>query len=172
MDEESLKKAQEIAEFMRNKRLGSASNNLNFQNSRGEQTKPAGSSFQINRWTEPGWGNSMHYWKCPRCDGNDLYYAPRQVSTYGLGRQFDGFDADSELDQVGFVQRPVERNVLLCKNCGEKAVRHTRVKTSAELEREKQVNREIRESGVIWAILGVLGFFGLCFFVVVWGLFS
>lgn len=68
------------------------------------------------------------YWYCPRCQSKDLYRAPRQVGSVGIGRAFDGFDSDSDLESIGLVQRPLELQVWLCRNCGERAVHQKQVK--------------------------------------------
>ena len=91
------------------------------------------------------------YWHCPRCSSKDLYKAPRQVGTMGFGRSFDGFDSNPDLESVGFAQRSLEKEVLLCRACGERAVYVKRVKhyTKAE-QKSNDVN-----FGIFMLVIGI-----------------
>lgn len=166
-DGESRKKAQEIVEFMRRVSFSKKGNHSDSQNSQDEPRGQSASSIDSNPWTESGWGNKMYFWKCPRCDGYDLFRAPRQVGSIGIGREFDGFDTDADLDQAGFVLRSFQRNVLLCKMCGERALRYSRDRNSRELIRAARESNELWNSGAPYALLG----FGLLIYLIVWALF-
>lgn len=96
------------------------------------------------------------HWYCPRCRGKDLYRAPRQVGSFGLGRAFDGFDSDSDAESIGFSQRSLEMQVWLCRNCGERAVYQKQIKHLTPEEEESSDKN-----------FGILMFaFALLFFVV------
>ena len=57
------------------------------------------------------------YWICPRCDQRDNYYhAPRVVGQIGIARGFEIGDAE----YLGGGAQSVEKEVALCKNCGER----------------------------------------------------
>lgn len=57
------------------------------------------------------------YWICPRCDQRDNYYhAPRVVGQVGIARGFEIGDAEF----IGGGAQSVEKDVALCKNCGER----------------------------------------------------
>jgi hypothetical protein len=75
------------------------------------------------------------YWICPRCDQRDNYYlAPRVVGQIGIARGFE--IGDSEF--IGGGAQSVEKEVALCKNCGER-VKYVDaiVEYSAEETRER-----------------------------------
>lgn len=57
------------------------------------------------------------YWICPRCDSKDTYFAPRIVGQVGVARPFE----IGEFDVAGGVARSVEKDVALCRTCGERA---------------------------------------------------
>ena len=80
------------------------------------------------------------YWICPRCDQRDNYYlAPRVVGQVGIARGFE--IGDSEF--IGGGAQSVEKEVALCKNCGE------RVKFIAEIvEYSAEEKRERGKQGV------------------------
>jgi len=80
------------------------------------------------------------YWICPRCDQRDNYYrAPRVVGQVGIARGFEIGDADF----VGGGTQSVEKEVELCKNCGE------RVKFVAEvIEYSLEETRERGKQGI------------------------
>ena len=80
------------------------------------------------------------YWICPRCDQRDNYYlAPRVVGQVGIARGFE--IGDSEF--IGGGAQSVEKEVALCKNCGE------RVKFVAEIvEYSAEEKRERGKQGV------------------------
>jgi hypothetical protein len=80
------------------------------------------------------------YWICPRCDQRDNYYhAPRVVGQVGIARGFEIGDAE----YLGGGAQSVEKEVALCKNCGE------RVKYVAEIvEYSAEETRERGKQGV------------------------
>ena len=80
------------------------------------------------------------YWICPRCDQRDNYYhAPRVVGQIGIARGFEIGDAE----YLGGGAQSVEKEVALCKNCGE------RVKYVAEIvEYSAEETRERGKQGV------------------------
>ena len=80
------------------------------------------------------------YWICPRCDQRDNYYfAPRVVGQVGMARGFEIGDAEF----IGGGAHSVEKEVALCKNCGE------RVKYIAEvIEYSAEETREQAKQGV------------------------
>lgn len=54
---------------------------------------------------------------CPRCDQRDNFYlAPRVVGQIGIARGFEIGDSDF----IGGGAQSVEKEVELCKNCGER----------------------------------------------------
>lgn len=57
------------------------------------------------------------YWICPRCDSRDTYFAPRVVGQVGMARPFE----IGNVDMAGGVARNVEKDVALCKECGERS---------------------------------------------------
>ena len=77
---------------------------------------------------------------CPRCDQRDNYYlAPRVVGQVGIARNFEIGDAEF----IGGGAQSVEKEVELCKNCGE------RVKYVAEVvEYSPEESRERAKQGV------------------------
>lgn len=77
---------------------------------------------------------------CPRCDQRDNFYlAPRVVGQIGVARGFEIGDAEF----VGGGAQSVEKEVELCKNCGE------RVKYIAEVvEYSAEESRERAKQGV------------------------
>ena len=77
---------------------------------------------------------------CPRCEQRDNYYlAPRVVGQIGIARNFEIGDAEF----IGGGAQPVEKEVELCKNCGE------RVKYVAPVvEYSAEENRERAKQGV------------------------
>ena len=80
------------------------------------------------------------YWVCPRCETrDDYYYAPRVVGQVGIARGFE--IGDSEF--IGGGAQSVEKEVALCKKCGE------RVKFVAEIvEYSAEETRERGKQGV------------------------
>jgi hypothetical protein len=80
------------------------------------------------------------YRVCPRCDQRDNYYlAPRVVGQVGIARNFEIGDAEF----IGGGAQSVEKEVELCKNCGE------RVKFVAEIvEYSAEETRERGKQGV------------------------
>ena len=54
------------------------------------------------------------FWKCPRCDSNEVYFAKRQIGQFGVLR--DGPNA-----QDSIMSKSIEADVGLCKNCGERS---------------------------------------------------
>ena len=80
------------------------------------------------------------YWICPRCETrDDYYYAPRVVGQVGIARGFE--IGDSEF--FGGGAQSVEKEVALCKKCGE------RVKFVAEIvEYSAEETRERGKQGV------------------------
>ena len=80
------------------------------------------------------------YWHCPRCSSKDLYRAPRQVGTVGFGRGLDGPDANSDLEAMSFAQKSLEKEVLLCRSCGERAVYIRPVKHLTKEEQKRSNN--------------------------------
>jgi hypothetical protein len=100
------------------------------------------------------------YWYCPRCRGKDLYRAPRQVGSVGLGRFFDGLDSNPDLESIGFGQRAIEKMVWLCRSCGERAVHMPKVKVLTKEERERLDSR----FGILLTFITALsGFFAWVF---------
>ena len=80
------------------------------------------------------------YWLCPRCETrDDYYYAPRVVGQVGIARGFE--IGDSEF--IGGGAQSVEKEVALCKKCGE------RVKFVAEIvEYSAEETRERGKQGI------------------------
>ena len=80
------------------------------------------------------------YWICPRCETrDDYYYAPRVVGQVGIARGFE--IGDSEF--IGGGAQSVEKEVALCKKCGE------RVKFVAEIvEYSAEETRERGKQGI------------------------
>ena len=80
------------------------------------------------------------YWLCPRCETrDDYYYAPRVVGQVGIARGFE--IGDSEF--IGGGAQSVEKEVALCKKCGE------RVKFVAEIvEYSPEETRERGKQGI------------------------
>jgi len=80
------------------------------------------------------------YWICPRCETrDDYYYAPRVVGQVGIARGFE--IGDSEF--IGGGAQSVEKEVALCKKCGE------RVKFVAEIvEYSPEETRERGKQGI------------------------
>jgi hypothetical protein len=58
----------------------------------------------------------------------------------GFGKSFDGFDSNPDLESVGFAQRSLEKEVLLCRACGERAVYVKKVKHLTKEEQKKSDN--------------------------------
>jgi hypothetical protein len=73
------------------------------------------------------------YWICPRCDSRDTYFAPRVVGQVGMARPFE----IGNVDMAGGVARNVEKDVALCKECGERSkwVPEVRIYSSEEQKR-------------------------------------
>jgi len=95
------------------------------------------------------------YWACPRCDGTDLYEAPRVVGQKGLATGFD--IGETHLGGVG-ASRAVEGLVKLCKNCGERAVQKERPMSPEEEEAWNQQAIEGWEKDKPKVIVGLLVF--------------
>ncbi len=96
------------------------------------------------------------YWICPRCDERDnYYYAPRVVGQVGLARGFEIGDVEF----AGGGAQSVEKEVALCKKCGE------RVKFVAEVveyspEEARVRDRQEMKSGFLATILmGIISYF-------------
>ena len=92
------------------------------------------------------------YWICPRCDQRDNYYlAPRVVGQVGMARGFEIGDAEF----IGGGAHSVEKEVALCKNCGE------RVKYVAEVveyspEETRQLGKQGVKSGLVTFVISSL----------------
>ena len=89
---------------------------------------------------------------CPRCDQRDNFYlAPRVVGQIGVARGFEIGDAEF----VGGGAQSVEKEVELCKNCGE------RVKYVAEVveyspEETRQLGKQGVKSGLVTFLISSL----------------
>lgn len=57
------------------------------------------------------------YWQCPRCNSTDHYFAPRVVGQIGMANPLQV--GDNEFVVGG--ARSVEKDVALCKLCGERS---------------------------------------------------
>ena len=57
------------------------------------------------------------YWQCPRCNSTDHYFAPRVVGQIGVANPLQ--IGDNEFAVGG--ARSVEKDVALCKSCGERS---------------------------------------------------
>ena len=68
----------------------------------------------------------IDYLECPRCMGRDFYVGIRQVGAVGTFGEMG--------DSGGFIggQRPVEKKMSLCRQCGEKPVWKSRMSTAEE----------------------------------------
>jgi hypothetical protein len=92
------------------------------------------------------------YRVCPRCDQRDNYYlAPRVVGQIGMARNFEIGDAEF----IGGGAQSVEKEVELCKNCGE------RVKFVAEIveysaEETRQRGKQGVKSGLVTFVISIL----------------
>ena len=96
------------------------------------------------------------YWICPRCDQRDNYYlAPRVVGQVGIARGFEIGDAEF----IGGGAQSVEKEVALCKNCGE------RVKFVAEIveysaeEKRERGKQGVKSGLVTFLISSLIAFF-------------
>ena len=96
------------------------------------------------------------YWICPRCETrDDFYYAPRVVGQVGIARGFEIGDAEF----IGGGAKSVEKEVALCKKCGE------RVKFVAEIVEYSPEEARVRgkqgvKSGLfIFVISSIASFF-------------
>ena len=96
------------------------------------------------------------YWICPRCEQRDNhYYAPRVVGQIGIARGFEIGDAEF----AGGGAKSVEKEVALCKNCGE------RVKFVAEIvELSPEEARVVAKSNMKFGffstiVMGVISYF-------------
>ena len=89
---------------------------------------------------------------CPRCDQRDNFYlAPRVVGQIGVARGFEIGDSDF----IGGGAQSVEKEVELCKNCGE------RVKYVAEVveyspEETRQLGKQGVKSGLVTFLISSL----------------
>ena len=91
------------------------------------------------------------YWKCPRCDSRDTYFAPRVVGQVGMARPFEIGD----VDLAGGVARNVEKDVALCKECGERSkwIPEVRVYSAEE---QRRMNKGWSVASVLFGIpLGI-----------------
>ena len=97
------------------------------------------------------------YWICPRCETRDYYYyAPRVVGQVGIARGFE--IGDSEF--IGGGAQSVEKEVALCKKCGE------RVKFFAEIiEYSAEETRERGKQGVKGGLVTILISTPIAFFI-------
>ena len=68
----------------------------------------------------------IDYLECPRCMGRDFYVGIRQIGTFGTFGEMG--------DSGRFIggQRPVEKKMSLCRQCGEKPVWKSRMSTAEE----------------------------------------
>ena len=57
------------------------------------------------------------FWKCPRCSSTDHYFAPRVVGQVGIANPIQ--IGDNEFAVGG--ARSVEKEVALCRACGERS---------------------------------------------------
>lgn len=57
------------------------------------------------------------YWQCPRCNSTDHYFAPRIVGQVGMANPIQIGENDFALGGA----RNVEKDVALCRACGERA---------------------------------------------------
>jgi hypothetical protein len=81
---------------------------------------------------------------CPRCDQRDNYYlAPRVVGQIGIARNFEIGDAEF----IGGGAQPVEKEVELCKNCGER-VKYVAPVVEYSAEETRQRGKQGVKSGL------------------------
>lgn len=94
----------------------------------------------------------IDYLECPRCLGKDFYVGIRQVGTIGT------FGELGDSDRFIGGQRPVEKKMSLCRQCGEKPVWKSRMSTAeedAQWEAQKS-QREATYKSAAWAVpLGI-----------------
>lgn len=91
------------------------------------------------------------YWKCPRCNSTDHYFAPRVVGQIGVANPLQ--IGDNEFAVGG--ARSVEKDVALCRACGERSKWIPEVVTySPEEARSRK-----KGWGIFLAIISVAYFF-------------
>lgn len=93
------------------------------------------------------------YWACARCDGTDLYQAPRVIGQRGIATGFD--IGDAHIGGVGASQA-VEGMVLLCRSCGERAVQKERPMTAEEEEAYALKFAQEAKSGMWVSIISLI----------------
>jgi hypothetical protein len=77
------------------------------------------------------------YWQCPRCNSTDHYFAPRVVGQVGVANPMQ----IGENEFAGGIARSVEKDVALCRSCGERAKWIPEVRTySAEESKTRLKN--------------------------------
>jgi hypothetical protein len=106
----------------------------------------------------------IDYLECPRCMGRDFYVGIRQVGTIGTFGEMG--------DSGGFIggQRPVEKKMSLCRQCGEKPVWKSRMSTAEEdvqwAIEKSQMKATLSESAPTLTL--VILFYGACAAIVIW----
>lgn len=89
------------------------------------------------------------YWECPRCNERDnSYLAPRVVGQVGMARGFD--IGDNEM--AGGISRAVEKEVQLCKSCGERVKFFPEVVTYSDEESRERGKTGLRNGFVMFLI--------------------
>ncbi len=96
------------------------------------------------------------YWICPRCETRDsYYYAPRVVGQVGIARGFE--IGDSEF--IGGGAKSVEKEVALCKNCGERVKFVAEVVEYSDEETRERGKQGLKSGFVIFVISSIATFF-------------
>ena len=96
----------------------------------------------------------MNYWKCPRCNGEDVFLGKRPGGSVG---------SIPEVGDTGnfmAVQRQFMVDTWVCRPCGEIATKFWRELTDSEIEATKVLNKEAEGGGSAAALI-VLTFLGL-----------
>lgn len=96
------------------------------------------------------------YWICPRCDQRDNYYhAPRVVGQVGIARGFE----IGEAEFIGGGAQSVEKEVALCKNCGERVKFVPKVVEYSLEETHTRGKQGIKNGLVLFVFFSIVTFF-------------
>ena len=98
----------------------------------------------------------MNYWKCPRCNGEDVFLGKRPGGSVG---------SIPEVGDTGnfmAVQRQFMVDTWVCRPCGEIATKFWRKLTDSEIEATKALNKETEgawfvAAGYALVFFGVIG---------------
>jgi len=89
------------------------------------------------------------YWECPRCNQRDNYYlAPRVVGQVGMARGFD----IGENEMAGGISKAIEKDVQLCKDCGERVKFYPEIVTYSREETKQRGKTGLRNGFVMFLV--------------------